>query len=212
MRIGILGSGLIGGKLGTLFARAGHQVTFSYSRSIDKLEGLAAEAGNGARVGSPAQAAKTADIVLLAVHWSRVDEVLALAGDLAGKTVITCSLPMTKDDTALAVGHMSSGAEKLAAKIPEAHVVSAFSTTPSEVLFGVFEAKGTRPAPTLVYCGDDRHAKEIAAQLIADLGFEPMDAGALQLARYIEPFSLLVASIAYDRNARPEVSYRIERR
>jgi predicted dinucleotide-binding enzyme len=48
MRIGVLGSGLIGGKLGTLFARAGHQVTFSYARSMDKLEGLAAEAGNGA--------------------------------------------------------------------------------------------------------------------------------------------------------------------
>jgi 8-hydroxy-5-deazaflavin:NADPH oxidoreductase len=211
MRIAILGSGLIGGKLGTLFARAGHQVTFSYARSMDKLERLAAEAGNGARVGSPAQAAKGADVVLLAVHWSRIDDVLALAGDLAGKTVISCSLPMTNDDTALAVGHTSSGAEKLAARIPEAQVVSAFSTTPSEVLFGVFEAKGNKPAPTLVYCGDDQKAKEIAAELIADLGFNPLDAGALWRARYVEPFSLLVASIAYDGGGGAEVSYRIER-
>jgi 8-hydroxy-5-deazaflavin:NADPH oxidoreductase len=211
MRIAILGSGLIGGKLGTLFARAGHQVTFSYARSMDKLERLAAEAGNGARVGSPAQAAMGADVVLLAVHWSRIDDVLALAGDLPGKTVISCSLPMTNDDTALAVGHTSSGAEKLAARIPEAHVVSAFSTTPSEVLFGVFEAKGSKPAPTLVHCGDDQKAKEMAAELIADLGFNPLDAGALWLARYVEPFSLLVASIAYDGGGGAEVSYRIER-
>jgi len=212
MRIAILGSGLIGGKLGALFARAGHQVTFSYARSMDKLERLAAEAGNGARVGSPAQAAKGADVVLLAVHWSRIDDVLALAGDLSGKTIISCSLPMTNDDKALTVGHTSSGAEKLAAKIPQAHVVSAFSTTPGEVLFGVFEAKGRKPAPTLVYCGDDRKAKAIAAELIADLGFDPLDAGALWLARYVEPFSLLVASIAYDRGGGAEVSYRIERR
>lgn len=153
---------------------------------------------------------KGAKVVLVAVHWTRIDDVLDLAGDLAGKTVITCSLPMTKDDSALAVGHTSSGAEKLAAKIPDAYVVSAFSSTPSEVLSGVFEAKGSQPRPTLIYCGDDDAAKVTAAKLISDLGFEPLDAGALQTARYLEPFSLLVAQIAYDGGS-PEVSYRVER-
>jgi predicted dinucleotide-binding enzyme len=210
MRIAILGSGLIGGKLGTLFAHAGHEVAFSYARSIEKLEQLAAEAGNGARAGSPAQAVKDASVVVLAVHWSKVDDVLDLAGDLAGKVVITCSLPMTNDDTALAVGHTTSGAEQLAFKLPHAHVVSAFSSTPSEVLSGVFETKGTPARPTLVYCGDDVHAKEATAKLISDLGFAPLDAGGLQTARYIEPFSILVAQIAYDGGS-PQVSYRVER-
>lgn len=210
MRIGILGSGLIGGKLGTLFARAGHHVTFSYANTREKLDRLARGAGSTARAGSPQEAVESADVLLLAVHWSRVDDVLAQAGDLSGKTVITCTLPMTDDDTALAVGHTASGAEILAAKLPKAHVVSAFSTTPSEVLPGVFDRRGEVPAPSLVLCGDDEGAKRTAAGLISDLGFEPLDAGGLQAARHIEPFSLLVAGIAYDGNRGPEVSYRVQ--
>src|SRR6266550_9281841 len=76
MRVGILGSGLMGGKLGTIWARAGHEVVFSYSRSEHKLKKLAREAGKRARAGTPAEAAQDADAVLLAVHWSRVDDVL----------------------------------------------------------------------------------------------------------------------------------------
>jgi len=211
MRIGILGAGLMGGKLGTLFARAGHDVTFSYARSMDKLERLAKEAGANAHAGTPAEAAKDADVILLAVHWSRVDNVLAQAGKLAGKTVVTCSLPMTEDDTALAVAHTCSGAEALADKIPDARIVSAFSTTPSEALFGVFEDRDNSPRPTLVYCGNDARAKRKVAGLISDLGFEPLDVGELQSARYIEPFSLLIGRIAYEGEGGPAVSYRIQR-
>ena len=76
MRIGILGSGLMGGKLGTLFARAGHEVIFSYARSPGKLEGLARDAGRNARAATPAEAVADADVLLLATHWSRVDDVL----------------------------------------------------------------------------------------------------------------------------------------
>lgn len=83
MRIGILGSGLMGSKLGTIFARAGHYVIFSYSRTRQKLESLAKDAGARGHVGTPAEAAKDADALLLAVHWARVDDVLAQAGTLA---------------------------------------------------------------------------------------------------------------------------------
>jgi predicted dinucleotide-binding enzyme len=76
MRIGILGSGLMGGKLGTLFARAGHEIVFSYSRSPRKLKRLAREAKANARAGTPREAALQADVLLLAVHWSRLNDVL----------------------------------------------------------------------------------------------------------------------------------------
>src|SRR5215470_17019979 len=105
MRIGALGSGLMGGKLGSLFARAGHDVIFSYSRTRQKLEHLARVAGARAHVGTPAEAARDADALLLAVHWTRVDDVLAQAGTLTGKVLLTCSLPMSKDDTHLLIGH-----------------------------------------------------------------------------------------------------------
>ena len=99
MRIGILGSGLMGAKLGTIFARAGYEVVFSSARSNDKLKKLARDAKGNARAGSPAEAAKDADALLLAVHWSRIDDVLKQAGDLSGKVILTCSLPMDADNT-----------------------------------------------------------------------------------------------------------------
>jgi 8-hydroxy-5-deazaflavin:NADPH oxidoreductase len=212
MRIGILGSGLMGGKLGTIFARAGHDVVFSYARSERKLKRLAREARGRARAGTPREAAVHADAVLLAVHWSRVTDVLKQAGDLSGKVIVTCSLPMNADDTKLAIAHTSSGAEALAKKVRKADVVSAFGTVPSEVLFDVFVAKRrTRRRPSLLYCGDDRDAKRVAARLIRDVGFQPVDAGPLRIARYLEPFTLAIAQLAYEGDEGPEIAYRIER-
>jgi 8-hydroxy-5-deazaflavin:NADPH oxidoreductase len=211
MRVGILGSGLMGGKLGTLFARAGHAVVFSYARTDQKLKRLAREAGRKARAGTVSEAAKDADVLLLAVHWSRLPDVLAQAGDLSGKVVVTCSLPMNADDTGLVIGHTWSGAEELARRIPKARVVSAFGTIPSEVLFGVFEARRRARRPSLVYCGDDARSKRVAAQLIADVGFEPVDAGPLEISRYTEPFTLLIARLAYEGKGGPELAYRFER-
>ena len=211
MRIGILGSGLMGGKLGMIFARAGHEVVFSYARSNDKLGRLARDARGNARAGTPGEAAKDADALLLALHWSRMDDVLNRAGDLSGKVIVTCSLPMDAGNTKLVVANTSSGAEELAKKIPRARVVSAFNTVPSEVLFGVFESKGKNTRPSLVYCGDDQNAKDVAAKLIHDAGFDPVDAGSLRIARYTEPFALLVAQLAYEGEGGPELAYRFER-
>src|SRR6185436_14615375 len=125
-------SGLMGGKLGTIFARAGHDVVFSYARSEAKLKKLARQAQGHARAGTPAEAAKDADVLLLAVHWSRIDDVLKQAGNLADQVIVTCSLPMDAGDTKLIIANTSSGAEKLAGKVPKARVVSAFNTVPSE--------------------------------------------------------------------------------
>ena len=212
MRIGILGSGLMGAKLGTIFATAGHNVVFSYALTQRKLNRLAREAGSRASAGTPREAAEEADVLLLAVHWSRVNDVLKQAGDLAGKVLITCSMPMNASDTALVIAHTSSGAEALAKKTKRARVVSAFGTVPSEVLFDVFAAKRRRRRrPSLLYCGNDGGAKRVAARLIRDAGFEPVDAGPLRIARYLEPFTLAVAQLAYESDEGPELAYRIER-
>ena len=211
MRLGILGSGLMGAKLGTIWARAGHEVIFSYARSEEKLKRLAREARGDARAGTPAEAAGESDVLLLAVHWSRVGDVLKRAGGVTGKIVVSCSLPMNAADTALAVGHTSSGAETLARAIPKVRFVSAFNTVPSEVLFEVFRGRRRPRRPSLVYCGDDSGSKRIAARLIRDVGFDPVDAGPLRTARYTEPFALLVARLAYEGKGGPELAYRFER-
>jgi hypothetical protein len=211
MRVGILGSGLMGGKLGTIFALAGHEVVFSYARSEQKLKRLAREAKGKARAGTPREAAQEADAVLLAVHWSRIHDVLNQTGDLSGRVIVTCSLPMNDDNTELVVAHTSSGAEELAKMIPKARVVSAFNTVPSEVLFAVYQAKRKASRRSLVYCGDDKSSKAMAAALIRDVGFNPVDAGPLRIARYTEPFALLIAQLAYEGEGGPELAYRFER-
>ena len=211
MRVGILGSGLMGGKLGSLFARASHEVVFSYARRQEKLQKLAKDAGRNARAGTPREAAQDADAVLLAVHWSRVEDVLRQAGDLSGKVVLTCSLPMDAGNTGLVIGHTNSGAEELARKVPKAKVVCAFNTVPSEVLFGVYAARRKANRPSLVYCGDDASGKAVAAELIRDVGFAPVDAGPLRIARYTEPFALLMGQLAYEGSDGPELAYRFER-
>jgi len=211
VRIGILGSGLMGGKLGTILARSGHEVVFSYARTEQKLKRLAREAHANASAGTPADAARDSDVVLLAVHWSRVDDVLHQTGNLDGKIILSCSLPMNADDTELVIAHTASGAETLAQMVPQARVVSAFNTVPSEVLFGVFAARRRAKKPSLIFCGDDKRSKRVAARLIGDVGFEPVDVGPLRMARYTEPFALLIAQIAYEGKGGPEIAYRFER-
>src|SRR5204862_545719 len=80
----------------------------------------------------------------------------------------------------------------------------------SGVLFAVYEKRRLKRRPSLVYCGDDRTAKQTAARLIRDLGFDPVDLGALEMARYTEPMTMLVAKIAYEGDGGPALAYRFE--
>lgn len=202
MHIGVIGSGLMGSALGTSWAHAGHDVVFSYSRQSHKLEALAQTAGHGARAASTAEAAR-AEVILIAVLWRLLDDALAQAGSLHGKTVINCMLPMAEDDESLAVGFNTSGAEILAHKTG-ARVVGTFNTVWSNVIRARMSAQDT--PPSLFYVGDDADAKATAARLIRDANFDPVDAGGLENARLLEPFGLLMGKMgfAYD----PQVAYR----
>jgi predicted dinucleotide-binding enzyme len=206
MMIGIVGAGLMGRALGLRWASAGHEVVFSFSRDPAKLEALAREAGHGARSGSPADAVRGADVVLVAVHWSVLDTALAQAGSFAGRTVLTCLVPMTLDQGALAIGHTTSGAEELAKKT-KAKVVAIFDTVPSELI--VDAALVARLKPDVIYAGDDDDAKRVAASLARDVGFNPIDAGPLRIARYLEPMGLVVGQLAYEQELGPELGYRL---
>jgi predicted dinucleotide-binding enzyme len=209
MRIAVLGSGNMGAALGRRFAAAGHAVAFSYSRDPAKLERLARQSGPRARAASLAEAARDADVLLLAVHWSRVSPVLRGAGSVRGKILIDCTNPMTAADDALAVGHRVSGGELVARRAPGARVVKAFNTVPAELLRA---GAGVLPEqPAVCYCGDDAAAKRVVARLIRQIGFDPVDCGALAVARYLEPLALLIGELAYNQGRRPEVGVRILR-
>jgi hypothetical protein len=158
-------------------------VIFSDARSINKLKRLARDAGENAHAGTPREAAENADALLLAVHWNQIDDVLAQAGDLSSKVIISCSLPLNAQNTELVVAHTSSGAEALAKKFPKARFISAFHTVPSEVLFDVFENRHKANKPSLLYCSDHSGSNEI--------GWRSLSRGTALAARYQESLASL---------------------
>jgi predicted dinucleotide-binding enzyme len=209
MRIGIVGSGLMGAALGKLWSRAGHEVVYSFSRSREKLEALARVSGPAARAGTVREAVEGSDAVLLAIHWTSLLTMLAEVGSLAGRVVISCSLPMLEDDSDLALGLTTSGSEQLAYRLPAARLVAAFNTIPSELMTQRLEMEIEGPSGDVIYCGDDDAAKEVTAALIRDAGFTPVDAGPLRVSRWLEPFGLLIGQLAYERGLGPELGYRL---
>ena len=209
LRIGILGSGNMGAALGRSFAANGHTVGFSFSRDPAKLARLARAGGPSAFTGSPREVARRSPVIVLAVHWQQVTQVLRLAGNLRGKILIDCTNPMTAADDALAVGHRTSGSEIVARRARGARVVKAFNTVTSELIRA--GANVLPKPPAVCYCGDDRGAKRSVARLIRDLGFQPTDCGELRNARYLEPLALLVAELAYNQHRSPKLGVRFMR-
>ena len=192
MRIGIIGTGAMASGLGRGWCEAGHQVVFG-SRVPQKAEALARSIGTGADGGSIEQAALLADAVLVAVPWTGVEYSVRQARCADGCILIDCTNPPASETPTLRFRH--SGAERIAALAPHARVVKAFNHVYAQILrsgprFGIHNA-------TVFYCGDDIEAKETTARLVEDLGFDPVDAGSLRTARYLEPLGGLMFQLAF---------------
>lgn len=188
MNIGIIGPGRMGSTLGRLWAGVGHHVYLG-SRDPAKAQTLAVSlqlqgrAGQ-LRGGSIQEAAAFGEVVLIATVWAGVADALAATGPLAGKVLIDCTLPLI--DRELAIAADSSGAQEIAKLVPEARVVKAFNTMDYEQ-FAHPIINGQ--AISLFYCGDDAAAKATVAQLGAELGLDPVDAGPLFVAHFLEGMS-----------------------
>jgi NADPH-dependent F420 reductase len=193
VRIGILGTGGVGGILGVKWAQLGHHVLFGSRTPLStKCEELAIKAGHGAKVATLAGAAEHADVLVIAVPWGAAVETLALAGSCAGKIIVDCVNPLKPDLSGLVTeGH--SAAEEIARLQPHAKVVKAFNTASTKVMLDPAFPAG--PA-TMFYCGDDADAKLAVKSLIAEIGFEPVDAGPLSNARHLESLAMLYIHLA----------------
>lgn len=194
MNIGIIGSGNMGSGLGKIWAMKGHSVIFSYARSQEKLNSLAASLPK-AKAGTPAEAAQ-ADVILLSVRWPDVPDALKQAGTLNNKIVIDCTNPLNSDQSGLVLGHTTSAAEEIARMAPGAKVVKAFNTAFAQVYEEKSRLFGSRRA-SMFFCGDDAEAKTVVARLISDVGFDPVDCGPLTAARLLEPVAMLVITLGY---------------
>ncbi len=183
MKIAVIGTGNMGAGLARLLAGAGSDVVIGH-RDPAKAAAFAAELGGSVEAGGVAAAVKLADIVLLALPYGAIAETLKEAGNLKGKVLIDISNPVTADFRGLVVGHSSSAAEEIQALVPEATVVKAFNT----IFAPLLPAEGRNGKVLQVFiAGDDEKAKNAVSNLVKSIGFEPVDAGPLTNARFIEP-------------------------
>jgi 8-hydroxy-5-deazaflavin:NADPH oxidoreductase len=210
MKIGIIGSGNVGGALGIRWAQCGHSVVFgSRKPDSDEITQLVARAGASARAAALAEAAQKSDVLLLATPWPVAKEVLSGLGHLAGKIVIDATNPLLPQFSGLEYGTTTSGGEHVARWAKGAKVVKAFNTVGYNILENA--AFGAE-RPAMFYCGDDVTTKQTVHQLAEELGFDGIDAGPLSQARLLEPFALLWISLALGQGHGCEIACKLLRR
>jgi predicted dinucleotide-binding enzyme len=180
MKIGIVGSGNIGGALGPLWAKAGHEVFYS-SRHPEKLEPLVKRSGLMARAGSVEEAARFGEAILLAVPYGALPTLgPQLAPLVRGKVVLDTGNPHPRRDGEVASAVLASGqgaGPGTARYLPEARLVRAFNTVWSRTLERGAHRAGDQVGIPLA--SDDPAALEQAAQLVRDAGFDPVLVGPL---------------------------------
>jgi NADPH-dependent F420 reductase len=191
MRVGIIGAGNVGGGLASAATTAGHEVTVTAARQ-DHAAKVAEQTG-AAVAADPAEAARGADVVVLAVPAAAAAEVLGQLGAAAaaGTVVVDVTNPLNDTYSDLTTSGISH-AEQLAADAPQARLVKAFNTILASRLGNPTE--DGQPLDGF-YAGEDEAAKETVARLLSSLGFRPIDAGGLRMARSLEELGFLNISL-----------------
>jgi hypothetical protein len=204
MRIAIVGAGLVGRALGGAWQAAGHEVHYGVPAPDDpKYAGL--------KTATVAEAAGDAAVVVLATPWAATLDALRAAGDLSGRIVIDCTNPLNyspETGLSLALGFGTSGGEQVAGWAPGASVFKTLNQTGAE---GIANARAFVHPPVMFVVGDDEARKPVVLGLVADLGFEALDAGPLAQTRLIEPFAMLWIDQALKRGRGRDFAFAITR-
>jgi 8-hydroxy-5-deazaflavin:NADPH oxidoreductase len=207
VKIGVIGAG----NVGTAFARrlvpAGHAVMLSYSLDEGRLRSDATRFG--AAIGSPADAVRFADVVVLSVPWAVVPSALKSAGPLEGKILWDCTNALKPDLSGLAVGTTTSAGEIIQGLAKTARVVKGIPPF-AELLHSDNPTLGGKPAECFV-CGDDAEARTVVAGLMKALPASVIDAGPLENARYIEPACFLLVRLAYAGGMGARIGFELRR-
>jgi len=207
--IAILGTGDMGDSFGPRLAALGYRIIYgSRTPDSDRVRALIEATGNGASAATSDVAAREADIVFLAIPWGPMESVIESLGPLTGKTIVDLSWPANEvaEDGYFEMTTKPSGAEVIQGWLPEAMVVKAFGTAGSGAIDDPSLAGGLITIPI---ASDHREAKEVTARLAAELGFDPVDAGPLRMARNIEAMmELYMVPFVQGREATWEFHFR----
>lgn len=187
MRIAFIGTGNVGGAIARGLAGKGHDLILG-ARDPAGATALAAE--TGAQVAPPAEAAKGAEIVILALPWGVAEAAVRDLGDLAGQTVVDCMNPIghTAGGMGLIVGHTTSGGEIVQGWLPRAQVVKTLNQVGAEIMA---DTARLPHRPVMFLAGNEEAAKAKVGQMLTDLGFEALDAGDITKARLLEPLGMV---------------------
>jgi predicted dinucleotide-binding enzyme len=204
MKVGILGSGIVGRVLGAGFAKHGHEVMLG-TRDAKKPEVQQwVRETRGVSAGTFEQAARFGQMIVLATLGRAVESAIEQAGtaNFAGKTVIDATNPLADAPPVNGVLQFTTGpneslGEKIQAKIPGARVVKAFNSVGNARMINPHFTQGT---PTMFLCGNSEEAKAQAAEIIRQFGWEPFDCGSITSARALEPLCMLWCIPGFLRN------------
>jgi predicted dinucleotide-binding enzyme len=186
LKIGVIGSGRIGGTLGGVWAKGGHEVMFS-SLDIEHDKKLAASVGANARAGTPREAAAFGDVLLIAVPYSALPSVgKDLGSSLKGKIVIDPSNPIVARDGETATWAREKGAGLASAELlPGARIVRAFNAIGYARMGAAAQSSGERIGMPMA--GDDAKAIAVASRLVREIGYEPVVVGGLAMGKHLMP-------------------------
>lgn len=196
MKIGVLGTGDVGRTLAAGLAARGHEIRIgSRDPAVGRIQDWIQEAGRGVEAGTFAEAAAFGEVLILAVGWPHVEDVIKLArpGNFAGKVLMDPNNPLRSDaegePPVLDVGHDDSAGERIQAWLPQARVVKAFNIVGHAHMVDPAFPEGK---PDMFICGNDAAAKAVVSSLIESLGW-PMaiDLGDIRMARYLEPMAMV---------------------
>jgi NADPH-dependent F420 reductase len=207
MEIAIIGAGDVGGTLGRLWAKKGHQIMFGVRNlQSHNVLNLIRSIDAGVKVGSIGEAASFADVIVLAIPWMAVEETIKSAGDLSGKILIDPTNPIKADLTGLMIESSTSAAEEIAKWAKDSKVVKAFNSIGAKTLdnlqFGLVRADA-------FICGDDFKSKTVVKKLATEIGFDTVDAGPLINARVLEYMALLWIHLAYNQQMGPNIAFKL---
>ena len=206
MKIGIIGTGKIGGNLGQAWAGTGHDIIFgSRDPGSDAAKELVQKIGSKARATSIKEAAAAGEVLVLAVPWTAAKDTVAECGDVSGKIVMDPTNPIESFEQ-LAVGHTTSAAEEIAGWAKGARVVKAFNITGSA---NILNPKFDGHALDMFICGDAAEAKSTVTKLIQEINLDVVDVGPLNSARLLEPLGLIWVRLAYAQGLGPDMGFKV---
>jgi len=190
MKIGIIGKGNVGRALASGLKRAGHEVKFGHRDPKEPI----------------LDAAEWGEVIILAVPHSAIKDVATVIRPASnGKALIDVTNPLGPN-WELAVGFTTSAAEELQKLLPKSHVVKAFNT-----VFAQNQDTGKigKDQLSAFIAGDNSKAKKIVMQLAKDIGFDPVDAGPLNVARYLEPMAMLLIGLGYGQKMGTRIGFKL---